>query len=93
MGYQMIYQPDREMPVRTNLLRRQTMIAVCFLAFAVIVRMFWEPGSQVLRQFLTPGELSTTEKAFVQLVDDLRQGCGLGSAVEIFCHQVIHGGF
>lgn len=92
MGYQMIYQSDREIPAKINPLRRQTMIAVCLLVFSLIVRFFWEPGSQVLRQLMIPGDLSTTETAFVQLVNDLRQGSALVSAVETFCYHVIHGG-
>lgn len=92
MGYQMIYQSGKKMPDKRNSLQRQTGIAVCFLVFSVAVRMFWEPGAEMLREYLVPGELSVTEAAFSAFVNDLQQGSAIGTAVEAFCHRVIHGG-
>jgi len=92
MGYQMIYQTDQKNTLRRNPLRRQTMVAICFLVFSLTVRLFWEPGTQMLRELLLPGELSLTEAAIAQLVDDLKQGSGFGTAAEVFCHRVINGG-
>lgn len=94
MGYRIVYEgPEYTEPERTNSCGRfRTMVAASFLIFCMGVRLCWPEGTDALRTVFLPADLTVTEEAFMELVDDVRQGHSLGDSVGVFCHRVIHEG-
>ena len=72
-------------------MRLRTMIASMLLLFSLTVRFVWPDGTEQLRKYLIPGVQTVTERAFMQLCDDLRGGETTMDAVEVFCSKIIYG--
>lgn len=94
MAYRIIYGED---PVitkqrRSRPLRLQTMTAVFFLLFALLVSFTWSEGTEKLREYLIPGERSVTQAAFQTFVEDLQEGEPVGDALTTFCRDIISHG-
>ena len=91
MGYRIDYLgPTPKQQARTcSTARLRTMAAAAFLAFSIAVRAFWPEGTDLLQSAFLPAELSVTEQAFSQLVEDLRHGQPLDGCVTAFCRTVL----
>lgn len=94
MGYRIVYGPEirppRERAGTSG--RLPAMTAAFLLIFALLVRQFWPEGTQILRQYLLPGELSVTEQAFSSLMQNIRGGESVLSAFTVFCQEIIQYG-
>lgn len=94
MGYRIVYGPDMTVckPQSENRSRIAVMTAVFLLLFMLLVRQYWPAGTQVLKQYLLPGELTVTEQAFQSMMDELRSGEQAGAAFTAFCQEIVHNG-
>ena len=70
----------------------RTLTAIFILLFSLAVGKFWPDGRQILRQYVIPGELSVTERAFSDMISELNEGVKLEEAVVTFCQQIIDHG-
>ena len=90
MGYKVIYpQLGKGRHRRFRKLPKKTRIA--FAGFAVLgaafLWAFWQQGLT----WLLPGDPVVTENALQAMIDNLRDGEDLGSAVATFCREVVAG--
>ena len=67
------------------------MIAFTFLLFAILLRMHWQDGAEMLREVLLPGDLTVAEQAFSEMVVGLRNGEGMADALTSFCQRIVDG--
>ena len=91
MGYRIDYGgvvPQNTVQTSSRL-KIRSFIAAAFLVFCIIVRLFWPEGTQTLQSVFLPHDPSLTEDAFLQLVEDLRQGEKLGDSVNVFCRKIV----
>ena len=93
MGYRIDYgggarQRRRE---RVRFSRVLGMAGLFFGAFLVLTVCFWQEGAAVLREFLIPGDPDVTLHGLEVLVQQMRQGESIGTAVTAFCREVIDG--
>ena len=65
------------------------MIAAAFLIFTMIVRLCWQDGSIIMKEYLLPQHLTVTEKAFSELVVDLREGQPVKEVLTVFCLSIL----
>lgn len=91
MGYRIDYGgPIPNIPYRrSNYFRLRSMVAVAFLLFSLVVRFCWTEGTDMLRSLFLPGDLTVTEQAFRDMVDDLRHGVPIGDSVTVFCQRIV----
>ena len=91
MGYRIDYagMPVTKIIRPKNGIGLRAMVAAAFMVFCVMVRLLWPEGTNTLKTFLVPGELSVTEQAFSTLVTDLREGQTLEDSIWCFCKSVI----
>ena len=89
MGYKIVY--GRKPPPKRNLVRIQTLICLCLLAFALCVRLSWPEGTKVMRQVLVSEQLSQEAEAFLGMIQQVRAGEPLTDAVAVFCQEIFHG--
>lgn len=73
-----------------NGIRIRNMIAISLFAFAVFVRLFWPNGSDILREYLLPGDLSVAEEAFSDFMNQLHNGEELREAALVFCRTILY---
>lgn len=94
MGYRIVYGTQREQESQKTggTGRVRTMIAAAFLIFSLIVRLTWQEGSEIMRQFLLPGDLSVAEQAFSEMISDLREGEPVADAFTVFCRVILDEG-
>lgn len=92
MGYRIVYGTEYSKKSKKSggSVRLRTMIAAAFLFFALTVRLTWQEGSEIMRRFLLPGDLTVTELAFAEMVSDLREGEKLADALTVFCAEILH---
>ena len=91
MGYRIIYGPDKVMAARNcGTLRFRTLLAISFGIFALSVRFLWPEGREVIAAAFLPGELSVTQTAFSELLENLRQGVGMGNSLTTFCRNILY---
>lgn len=93
MGYQMIYETYKQPQSAVHTFRLRTMIAVCFLIFSFIVRTFWGPGVEILREAFIPGDPTATQMAFETFLANLQKGENIQVALEVFCESVLNAGY
>ena len=91
MGYRIVYGPteDRHHEAVEGSFRLRTMIAAILVVFSLIVRLTWQEGTDMLREYLLPGEQTLTQEAFSELVVDLREGEHLKDALTVFCQTIL----
>ena len=91
MGYRIDYVdvPDRQRNPEDRGGRVRRMTALFLLLFCLSVRIFSEKGTDVLREFVLPGERTVTEEAVQTFVEHLRMGNGIGESLEVFCMEVL----
>lgn len=94
MGYRIVYGPMPKVPKVNNHkpLRLQAMTAMFALLFVLTVRQAWPEGTELLREFLLPGESNVTESAFSEMIVNLQEGQPLGDAFTAFCRQIVEDG-
>ena len=92
MGYQIVYGPTEDMHTKSvrSSVRFRTMVAAALVLFALTVRLTWQEGADILREYLIPGERTLTQQAFLELVVDLRQGEFLKDALTVFCQRILN---
>lgn len=88
MGYRIVYGADPV--VRRGSFRLRVMMAGWMLLFAVLVRLAWPAGREVLAQVLLPR--AETAAAFSEMVAAVNSGEALGEAMTAFCTAVVSGG-
>ena len=91
MGYYMVYGHRADYSRKNSSFRLRMMISVSMLLFSILVRSFWAPGTEKLRDALLPGDQSTAEIAFSVLMEDLREGEPVGGTLEVFCRSILNG--
>ena len=91
MCYRIEYGPEiRSKPSnRRTFFRIPVLTAVFFFLFLLSVRIWWDDGSKLLRQWMIPAEFSATEEAFSSMVENLRSGAELKDAVTTFCQELL----
>ena len=92
MGYAIEYANGETVKsaVKKKVFSRKKKI-ICIVCGAVVVA-FALLHINAVRRFLLPGNPEITERAIVKMVDELKAGEGLYSAVTTFCQEVIRGG-
>lgn len=92
MAYRIVYGPEIKAPKQTRRtsVRIPAFTAAFLLAFVLLVRQFWPAGTEILKQYLLPGEPTVTEQAFSAMVENIRAGEGIGEAFAVFCEEIIH---
>ena len=88
MGYKIVY--GRKAPPKGNLMRIQTLICLCLLAFALCVRLSWPEGTQAMRAILVSDQLSQEAEAFLTMIQRVGEGAPFGDAVAVFCQEIFH---
>lgn len=86
MGYKIVYAKTPRKLVR--LLPLQSLIAVCFLLFAIIVRLSWPEGTEILREVFVSDGLSRDAQALVAMAENLASGEPMSEAVSVFCQEI-----
>lgn len=92
MGYRIVYaeaEPKKRVRPATAV-RLRTLVAAVLLLFSIMVRLLWPDGTTILRSVFLPGNLSVTEVAFSEFVEDIRDGQSLEDSVTVFCRKIIH---
>lgn len=91
MGYRIVYGPTEERfhKAAGGSVRLRTMVAVILVLFSLTVRFTWQEGTDILREYLLPGEQTLTQAAFSELVVDLREGEHLKDALTAFCQRIL----
>lgn len=91
MGYKIIYsgEPVMKKPRNSNI-RLRTLTALCLLVFALTVRLTWREGTEKLKQFLLPTELTVAEAAFSEMVSGIQHGADIPDAIRTFCITVLN---
>lgn len=91
MGYRVEYGPQEKKKESKllNPLKMQILTTVFLLFFVLGVRGAWPEGTEKLKEFLLPGELSVTETAFQNLVTEIKEGESIGDAVSTFCREIV----
>lgn len=56
---------------------------------AVAALLLWPDGRMLIRDLLLPGDEAATAAALTGLVNDLKDGQSIGTAVEVFCREII----
>ena len=94
MGYKIVYGDGPQVRQEKNNIsnRLRILTAACFLAFCILVRLFWPEGLVMLRDVMLPVEETVTELAFENMLSDLRAGEPMGDALTAFCREVILNG-
>lgn len=86
MGYRIVYNQD---PVKKyRFLPLQNWIAMFLFLLALVVRITWPSGAQMLREIFVPKELSREAEAVVAMVQQLQLGDSISDAVEVFCQEI-----
>ena len=93
MGYLMVYESYRQPKTAEKTFRLRSMIAACLLAFCFIVRTFWGPGAEILRETFLPVKPTVTQIALETLLADLQAGENIESAFLVFCESVLNEGY
>lgn len=91
LGYKIVYfgEPVSEKRTGGNL-RLRAMIALCMLIFALTVRLTWTEGTEKLKAFLIPTELTVAQTAFYGMVDGIQSGVEIPDALRTFCITVLN---
>ncbi len=91
MAYKIVYGPEPfyPPPKKISTKRLQILTAAFFLLFLFSVKYFWATGTDRLRQYLIPSDLSVTEEAFLNLTHHLRSGEPFKNSLETFCMEII----
>lgn len=94
MGYRIEYGPQRLVKPKGDRhgFRRRILTAAFLLLGCILVRTFWNDGSELLETVLLPGEPTVTEQAFSLLLNDLRTGVPVGESVTAFCRFIVENG-
>ena len=91
MAYRIVYGTD---PIvqkhNTGTARIRILIALNFLIFAMVVRLLWPEGRELLVMQFLPGDPTMTEIAFSNLLDSLRQGSGMAESLTVFCREILY---
>lgn len=66
------------------------MLAAFLLLFTLGVRMLWPAGTEVLRQWLLPGQGYSAQQALDTLAGQLARGDTVAEAVTAFCRDILH---
>lgn len=89
----MAYTIQYGLPARTeavwaagNRKRKRWIFAVLF-TIGILSGVFLGPEN--LQNYLIPGDPDVTRMAFVQLMEDIRQGDKIGEALTAFCREII----
>lgn len=92
MGYRIVYGPTENghREAARGSTRLRTMVAVILVLFSLTVRLTWQEGTDILREYLLPGEQTLTQEAFSGLVVDLRKGEHLKDALTVFCETIFN---
>lgn len=92
MGYRIVYGEPIESAFRRTCSngRLRTMIAALFLLFSLVVRLTWQDGAEIMREYLLPGDLTVTELAFSEMISDLQNGDPVADAVTVFCRTILN---
>ena len=90
MGYRIIYGPvNNTTSRRGHAGRLRSMIAAALLAFTMLVRLYWHDGTIIMKEYLLPQHLTVTERAFSELIIDLREGQTVTDALTVFCLSIL----
>lgn len=91
MGYRIVYGPDSVPGTgKRRSAQLRILTALCFLALAWAVRLFWPAGREILVTLLLPGDPTQAEAAFTMLFENLRQGEPMLDILTVFCREVLH---
>lgn len=91
MGYRIVYGPDVAVEkVREGTARIRIMVAICFAAFACMVRLLWPDGREILAAHLLPGEPTLAQAAFSEFLENLHHGSGMMESLNVFCREILH---
>lgn len=91
VGHRIVYGPDS--PAQrghAGTARIRLLVALSFLIFAWSVRSFWPEGREALASHLLPQNLTVTEIAFANLLEDLRHGEGMVDSLTVFCREILY---
>ena len=94
MGYRIVYGPVLHKQINRNKSpgRIRYLTAFSFFILAVTVRLLWPEATEILREYLLPGDLSLAEEAFSALLYQIRNGEGLRDAALVFCRTILYEG-
>ena len=91
VGYRIVYGDDPvQLSEKSGSRRLRVLIGLCFLAFALAVRLAWPEGRELLVMQFLPGEPTVTEAAFSEFLDNLRIGRPMADSMTAFCQDVLH---
>ena len=90
MGYQVIYDGEKEEPRNGHRFRLIPLTAVAFLGFLLLVDMNWPRGQEVLRAFLLPETVDAALTAVTTFAERILSGEALPIAWEVFCYEIVH---
>lgn len=86
MGYRIEYGCPERQPDKP---KRLGLTIVFFLAFLLLVNVFWPEGRKVLQELLWPGDMEQTQQALEVFIAQLRYGEPVSDAVESFCREIL----
>ena len=89
MAYKVVYGPMPKIRKKSGILRFQALTAMCLMLFSLGVRQVWPEGREVLQDFLMPGDMTVTQAAFGDMLENLENGQNLTDAVTAFCRQIV----
>lgn len=91
MAYRIDYDSNDIRRKRTDSsLRIRTLITVSFLIFAWMAQLLWPAGREQLVNTFLPGDATMTQIAYLNLLERLRQGCGMAESLTVFCREILY---
>ncbi len=87
MSYRVEYQPVKQRKKGGS--RLIALTALCLLLFLLLVNGFWPRGTQVLREWVLPGDAAVTAAALEELAVELKSGEPISGALESFCRRIM----
>lgn len=91
MGYRIVYGPDVVLQkAGYGTARMRILVAICFTAFACMVRLHWPEGREILAGHLLPGEPTFAQTAFSKFLENLNHGTGMVESLTVFCREILH---
>ena len=89
VGYRIVYEPDFVNAAgRKDSTRIRIMISCGLLIFALVVRLLWPEGREVLTEYLL-SKPTLAQSAFSDLLENLRCGSGMVESLTVFCREVL----
>ena len=92
MGYRVDYKPMKKVRgAEKHRVRLPALTGMFFLLFLLLVNMFWDEGTTVMRELLFPERAAVTAAALETLVQELKAGETLKDTVSAFFRTICSG--